>query len=85
VASYSLRIRRSAAKEIEALPPKDRRRVVARIESLADNARPPGSEKLSGEEKYRLRQGDYRILYEIIDADLVVTVVKVGNRRDVYR
>ena len=85
MASYSLRIKRSAAKEIEALPPKDRRRVVARIESLADNARPPRSEKLSGEEKYRLRQGDYRILYEIIDTELVVTVVKVGNRRDVYR
>jgi mRNA interferase RelE/StbE len=85
VASYSLRIKRSAAKEIEALPLKDRRRVVARIESLADNARPPGAEKLSGEDKYRLRQGDYRILYEIVDAALVVTVVKVGNRRDVYR
>jgi mRNA interferase RelE/StbE len=85
VASYSLRIKRSAAKEIEALPPKDRRRVVARIESLANSARPQGAEKLSGEEKYRLRQGDYRILYEIIDAELVVTVVKVGNRRDVNR
>ena len=85
MASYSLRIKRSAVKEIEAAPPKDRRRVVARIASLANDARPPGSEKLSGEEKYRLRQGDYRILYEIIDADLVVTVVKVGNRRDVYR
>jgi mRNA interferase RelE/StbE len=85
VASYSLRIKRSAAKEIEALPLKDRRRVVARIESLAENARPAGAEKLSGEDKYRLRQGNYRILYEIVDAELVVTVVKVGNRRDVYR
>ncbi len=85
MASYSLRIKRSAAKENEALPPKDRRRVVARIEALASNPRPPGCEKLSGEEKYRLRQGDYRILYEIIDTELVVTVVKVGNRRDVYR
>ncbi len=85
MASYSLRIKRSAAKEIEALPPKDRRRVVTKIEALASNPRPSGCEKLSGEEKYRLRQGDYRILYEIIDAALVVTVVKVGNRRDVYR
>ena len=85
MASYSLRIKRSAAKEIEALPPKDRRRVVTKIETLTSNPRPPGCEKLSGEEKYRLRQGDYRILYEIIDAELVVTVVKVGNRRDVYR
>ncbi len=85
MASYSLRIKRSAAKEIEALPPDDRRRVVAKIASLAGNARPPGSEKLSGEDKYRLRQGDYRILYEIGDTELVVTVVKVSNRREVYR
>jgi mRNA interferase RelE/StbE len=52
---------------------------------LADDPRPPGCEKLSGEDKYRVRQGNYRILYEIADADLVVTVIRVGNRRDVYR
>ncbi len=85
MASYSLVIRRSAGKEIEALPPKDRRRVVTKIQALAANPRPVGCEKLSGEEKYRLRQGDSRILYEIVDRKLVVTVVKVGNRRDVYR
>jgi len=85
VASYSVVVKRSAAKEIEALPPKDRRRVVARIQGLAADPRPAGSEKLSGDEKYRIRQGDYRILYEIIDDILVVTVVKVGHRSDVYR
>ena len=85
MASYSVRITRSAAKEIEALPLKDRRRVVTKIEGLARDPRPAGSEKLSGEEKYRLRQGDYRILYEIVDTELIVTVVRVGNRRDVYR
>ena len=85
MANYRLVIRRSAGKEIEALPPKDRRRVVAKIQALAANPRPAGCEKLSGEEKYRLRQGDYRILYEIVDRELIVTVVKVGNRRDVYR
>ena len=85
MASYRLVIRRSAGKEIEALPPKDRRRVVTKIQGLATNPRPVGCEKLSGAEKYRLRQGDYRILYEIVDRDLIVTVVKVGNRRDVYR
>ena len=85
MASYSIRIKRSAAKEIEALPLKDRKRMVSRIQSLADNPRPVGSEKLSGQDKYRLRQGDYRILYEIIDTELVVTVVKVGNRGDIYR
>ena len=82
--SYNLLIRRPAAKEIEALPPKDRRRVVEKIQALADNPRPPGCEKLSGADKYRLRQGDYRILYEISDRDLIITVVKVGHRRDVY-
>lgn len=85
MASYRLVIRRSAGKEIEALPPKDRRRVVKKIQGLATSPRPAGCERLSGEEKYRLRQGDYRILYEIVDRELIVTVVKVGNRRDVYR
>jgi mRNA interferase RelE/StbE len=84
VESYKVIIKRSAEKEIEALPLKDRRRVVAKIQSLADNPRPPGCEKLSGADKYRLRQGDYRILYEIIDRDLIITVVRVGHRRDVY-
>jgi mRNA interferase RelE/StbE len=85
VASYNVLIKRSAAKELEDLPEKDRRRVAARIGALAENPRPPGCEKLSGAEKYRLRQGNYRILYEIVDRDLIVTVVKIGNRRDVYR
>lgn len=67
------------------LPLKDRRRIITKIEGLSRDPRPPGCEKLSGEEKYRLRQGDYRILYEIVDTELVVTVVRVGNRRDVYR
>jgi len=85
VASYRVLIKRSAAKELEAVPLKDRRRLVARIERLAANPRPVGAQKLSGEEKYRLRQGDYRILYEIVDDDLIITVVRVGHRRDVYR
>jgi mRNA interferase RelE/StbE len=85
VASYNVRVKRSAAKEIEALPPKDRRRIVAKIRALGNTPRLVGCEKLSGEDKYRLRQGDYRILYEILDNELLVTVVKVGNRRDVYR
>jgi mRNA interferase RelE/StbE len=85
VASYSVLIKRSAAKEIDKLPTADRRRVVSKIAGLAREPRPAGCEKLSGEEKYRLRQGNYRILYEIIDRELIVTVVKEGNRRDVYR
>jgi mRNA interferase RelE/StbE len=85
VASYRLQIKPSAAKELEALPRKDRRRLVARIQQLALDPRPPGCEKLSGEEKYRVRQGDYRVLYAIDDANLNLVIVKIGHRRDVYR
>jgi mRNA interferase RelE/StbE len=87
VESYSLSIKRSAAKEIERIEPrKVRRAVVTRIQALTSNPRPTGSEKLSAvREQYRVRQGDWRIVYEVRDAELVVLVVKVGNRRDVYR
>ena len=85
MASYSTLFTKSAAKELESVPTKDRQRIVSRIGSLADEPRPIGVEKLSGDDKYRIRQGDYRILYEIVDADLIVTVVRIGNRRDVYR
>lgn len=76
---------RSAAKELESVPTKDRQRIVSKIGALAKNPRPAGAEKLSGEDKYRVRQGDHRILYEILDADLLVTIVRIGNRREVYR
>lgn len=85
VASYRLLIKRSAAKELETRPLKDRRRIIHRIQGLATAPRPAGAEKLSGEEKYRVRQGDYRILFTIDDADRTVMVVKIGQRGDVYR
>jgi mRNA interferase RelE/StbE len=85
VASYKLLIKPSAAKELEALPRRDRKRIVTKIGALAMDPRPHGSEKLSGEEKYRLRQGDYRILYSIEDARATVTIVRIGHRREVYR
>jgi len=85
VASYSIEIKRSAAKELAELPKQDRLRVIARIEQLAHDPRPSGSEKLSGQERYRVRQGDYRILYEIHDHVLLVMVVRIGHRREVYR
>ena len=84
MASYRLLIKPSAGKEIEALPKQDRRRIVAKITSLSRDPRPPGCEKLSGHDQYRLRQGNYRILYEIQDLDLVV-VIGAGHRREVYR
>ncbi len=85
MASYRLLIKSSAGKEIEAIPKPDRRRIVAKITALSRDPRPPGCEKLSGHDLYRLRQGNYRILYAIQDSDLIVVVVKVAHRRDVYR
>ncbi len=87
MASYKLVIKRSAAKEIESIgQKKTRQRVVERIQGLADDPRPRGCEKLSGKHsRYRIRQGSFRILYEIKDAELIVYVVKVADRRDVYR
>jgi len=86
VARYRLLIKPSAVKDIEAIPLKrDRQRVVERISKLAEDPRPSGSEKISGQDKYRVRQGRYRILYAIADQDLIVQVVKVGHRKDVYR
>ncbi len=85
MASYKIFLKASAAKELEALPKADRLRVVERIKTLAENPRPMGCEKLTGDEKYRLRQGVYRILYEIHDDTIMVMVVKIGHRRAVYR
>ena len=73
-------------KEIEKIANRsDRRRVVNRIQALTNNPRPRGCEKLSGEDRYRVRQGVYRIVYSVEDDRLIVHVVKVGHRRDVYR
>ena len=78
---YRVSIKRSAVKEIEAIPrKKERRRIIRRIGQLADNPRPPGSSKLSGHDRYRIRQGVYRIVYAIDDVEIVVVVVKVGHR-----
>jgi len=85
VGSYELEVKRSAAKEIADLPRTDCQRVVAKIRLLASDPRLQGCEKLSGAEKYRIRQGDYRILYEIDDSTKSVIIVKVGNRKEVYR
>ncbi len=85
MANYDLRIKPSAVKELEALQIKDRRRIVDKIQGLASEPRPPGCEKLSGQDRYRVRQGHFRILYEIHDLRLTVTVIKIGHRRDVYR
>ena len=82
---YSILFRRSVLKDLEVLPKKDVQRIMEAIRALAVDPRPPQSQKLSGREQYRLRQGTYRILYVIEDDVLIVTVVKVGHRREVYR
>jgi mRNA interferase RelE/StbE len=87
VASYRLLVKRSAAKEIDGIGQRrDRERVVAAIGALAEEPRPAGAEKLAGrDDRYRIRVGDYRVVYSIEDAALIVWIVKVGHRRDVYR
>ncbi len=87
MAEYRLLIKPSAAKELEAVGTKaDRRRIVGRIQTLASNPRPSASEKLAGyADRYRVRQGSYRIVYLIDDAHHQVTIFKVGHRKDVYR
>ncbi len=86
MARYEILIKPSARKELEAIGlKKDRQRIVAAILGLADDPHPPGCRKLSGRNKYRIRCGDYRVVYSVEDVVLVVTIVKVGHRRDVYR
>jgi mRNA interferase RelE/StbE len=87
VAAFDLRIKPSAGKELARIGTKrDRKRIVDAIEALSSNPRPVGSEKLVGSDNiHRIRVGDYRVVYEILDAELVVIVIKVGHRRDVYR
>ena len=85
MAKYKLRIKPSAVKELESVPKKDQSKIVSKIRSLVDDPRPPGSQKLSGDEKYRIRQGVYRILYLIEDEELITIVVKIAHRKDVYR
>ncbi len=86
MAKYSLRIKKSAVKELESVATKSHRLlIIRRIESLVDNPRPPGAKKLSGLERYRIRQGCYRILYTIEGSELMVYVIKIGDRKDVYR
>lgn len=83
--NFEVIVKQSVAKELRRIPKKAVARILKRIQALAMEPRPPGVEKLSEQEKYRIRQGVYRIVYEIKDEELVVMVIKVGHRRDVYR
>ena len=86
MAQFKLLIKASAAKELRAIPNKpDRQRIVNRIQKLENDPTSRGSQKLSGKERYRIRQGQYRIVYAIEAKQLVVYVVQIGHRTDVYR
>lgn len=87
MALYSLSIKPSAGKEIEAIGAKsDRQRIIAKIQSLASNPRPRGSEKLAGyADRYRIRQGNYRVVYLVDDEADEIIIYKVGHRGDIYR
>lgn len=85
MANYKILIKPSAKKELEKLPKKDIQKIVVKIQDLSADPRPVGSEKLSGDDKFRVRQGNYRIVYSIEDDKLIVFIVKIGHRRDIYR
>ena len=85
MAEYKLFFKKSVQKDFDTIPKKDLRRILNRIEALTKDPRPPGCEKLTGQERYRLRQGRYRIVYSIQNDELTVWVVKVGHRKHIYR
>ncbi len=85
MASYELVFKKSVAKDLRSIPKKDVARILKRIEALRDDPRGEGCIKLSAQERYRIRQGVYRIVYEIREHELIVMVVKVGHRSEIYQ
>ena len=85
MANYKVLIKPSAIKELKKIPKKDLPEVTRKIEALAVDPYPPGCEKLAAQNSFRIRQGSYRIIYTIEDDKLIVIVIKIGHRRDVYR
>jgi len=85
MAAYKIFFKESVWKDFEPIPKKDLKKILQSIHRLSEDLRPRGCEKLTGQERFRLRQGRYRIVYSIQDDELTVWVVKVGHRKDVYR
>jgi mRNA interferase RelE/StbE len=83
--SYSVLIKKSAERELREIPKSDLQRITQRIKELAAIPRPSGSEKLAGQDSYRVRQGDYRVVYTIDDDQRLIEIIKIGHRREVYR
>lgn len=84
MAEYEIYFKESVEKDFRTIPKKDLRKILDRIEALAQDPRPPGHEKLTGQERYRVRRGLYRIIYSIQEKELTIWVVKGGHRKDVY-
>lgn len=85
MAEYEVYFRQSVWKDLRKIPKKDLKNILERIKDLSEDPRPFGCEKLTGQNRYRLRQGKYRIVYSIQDSELTVWIVKVGHRKDAYR
>lgn len=85
MAGYRVLFKSSVEKDFSGIPKKELKRILDRIRTLEDTPRPTGCEKLTGQEKYRLRQGQYRIVYSVQDEEFTVWVVKVGHRKEIYR
>lgn len=85
MAGYKIFFKKSVWKDFKAIPDKTLKKILQSIESLGEDPRQPGSIKLSGQERYRFRVGQYRIIYSIQDEELTIWVVTVGHRKDVYR
>jgi len=85
MARFELRFKASVNKDLRGVPAADVRRILDRIEKLRDDPRPPGSQKLGDSELHRVRQGIYRIVYSIDDDRVVIVVIRIGHRREVYR
>ena len=82
---YKLEFKKSASKELKSLPKKEIKRILQSIDQLIENPRPINSKKLSASEKYRLRVGDYRVLYEIQDGILIIYIIRIAHRKEVYK
>jgi mRNA interferase RelE/StbE len=85
VANYKILIKPSAVKELKKIPKKELKKITDRIQALSSDPRPPGCEKLAAQNAYRIRQGTYRIIYTIEDDQLIILIIKIGHRRDIYR
>ncbi|MDZ7580037.1 MAG: type II toxin-antitoxin system RelE/ParE family toxin [Deltaproteobacteria bacterium] len=85
MAEYEIFFKDSVWKELKKIPKNDLKKIISRVEQLGNDPRPMGCEKLTDHELYRIRQGNYRIVYSVQDKKLTVWVIKVGHRKDVYR